>query len=53
MPPVAAKILRLAAATLGLLAIAALGVGLWFRSHLRSSLPASRAKPPCPASPRR
>jgi penicillin amidase len=39
MPPVAAKILRLAAAVLGVLLVAALGAGLWFRGHLRSSLP--------------
>ncbi|MFM9090126.1 MAG: penicillin acylase family protein, partial [Verrucomicrobiota bacterium] len=39
MPPVAAKILRLAAAALALLAAVALGAGLWLRGHLRSSLP--------------
>ena len=39
MPPVAAKILRLAAAVLGLLLVAAVGAGLWFHGHLRSSLP--------------
>ena len=39
MPPVAAKFLRLAAAILGLLAVLALGAGLWLRGHLRSSLP--------------
>lgn len=39
MPPVAAKLLRLTAFVLGLLAAAALGAGLWLRGHLRSSLP--------------
>ena len=39
MPLVAAKILRLAAAALGLLAALALGAGLWLHGHLRSSLP--------------
>ena len=39
MPPVAAKLLRLTAVVLGLLAAVALGAGLWLRGHLRSSLP--------------
>ena len=39
MPPVAAKLLRLTAVALSLLAAVALGVGLWLRGHLRSSLP--------------
>ena len=39
MPSVAAKLLRLTAVVLGLLAAVALGAGLWLRGHLRSSLP--------------